>query len=140
LIFGEGDGLPGLVVDQYDKVLVCQFLSAGVEHWKEVITQILQNQTQCETIIERSDASVREREGLPLCSGTLFGQLVQPEVSVTENGIKYYVNPFEGHKTGFYIDQRENRGLVAKTAKDRRVLNMFCYTGVFLSRVAWRCE
>jgi 23S rRNA (cytosine1962-C5)-methyltransferase len=131
LIFGEADGLPGLVVDQYSNILVCQFLSAGVEHWKSVIVDILQAQTGCETIIERSDAAVREREGLPLISGVLYGELKNPEVIAMENEIQYLINPFEGHKTGFYIDQRDNRGLVAQWSKNCRVLNTFCYTGGF---------
>lgn len=131
LIFGEADGLPGLVVDQYNNILVCQFLSAGVEHWKKVIIDILQAQTGCETIIERSDAAVREREGLPLITGVLYGELKNPEVVAVENEIQYLINPFEGHKTGFYIDQRDNRALVAQWAKNCRVLNTFCYTGGF---------
>ena len=131
LIFGEADGVPGLVVDQYDKVLVCQFLSAGVEHWKKVIVEILAQQTGCETIFERSDAAVRQREGLELQTGTLFGNPPPHEILVHENGISYLVDPYHGHKTGFYIDQRENRKIVQDLSKDRKVLNMFCYTGGF---------
>ncbi|MEI7426930.1 MAG: class I SAM-dependent rRNA methyltransferase [Betaproteobacteria bacterium] len=131
LIFGEADGLPGLVVDQYDKLLVCQFLSAGADHWKEVIVQILAQQTGCESIYERSDAAVRQREGLELHTGLLFGKPLEPEVLVQENGIAYLVDPINGHKTGFYIDQRDNRRLVMELAENRSVLNMFCYTGGF---------
>ena len=131
LIFGEADGLPGLVVDQYDKLLVCQFLSAGADHWKEVIVQILAQQTGCESIYERSDAAVRQREGLELHTGLLFGKPPEPEVLVQENGIAYLVDPINGHKTGFYIDQRDNRRLVMELAESRRVLNMFSYTGGF---------
>ncbi len=131
LIFGEADGLPGLVVDQYDKLLVCQFLSAGADHWKEVIVQILAQQTGCESIYERSDAAVRQREGLELHTGLLFGKPPEPEVLVQENGIAYLVDPINGHKTGFYIDQRDNRRFVMELAENRRVLNMFCYTGGF---------
>lgn len=131
LIFGEADGLPGLVVDQYDQLLVCQFLSAGADHWKEVIVQILAQQTGCESIYERSDAAVRQREGLELHTGLLFGKPPEPEVLVQENGIAYLVDPINGHKTGFYIDQRDNRRLVMELAENRRVLNMFSYTGGF---------
>jgi 23S rRNA (cytosine1962-C5)-methyltransferase len=131
LIFGEADGLPGLVVDQYGKLLVCQFLSAGADHWKEVIVQILAQQTGCESIYERSDAAVRQREGLELHTGLLFGKPLEPEVLVQENGIAYLVDPINGHKTGFYIDQRDNRRLVMELAENRSVLNMFCYTGGF---------
>lgn len=131
LIFGEADGLPGLVVDQYGPVIVCQFLSAGVEHWKDVIVDILKTQTLCETVVERSDASVREREGLSLTSSIIYGELKEAEVIAQENNIQYLINPLEGHKTGFYIDQRDNRKLVAELSKDCRVLNTFCYTGGF---------
>jgi 23S rRNA (cytosine1962-C5)-methyltransferase len=131
LIFGEADGLPGLVVDQYDKLLVCQFLSAGADHWKDVIVDVLAQQTGCESIFERSDAAVRQREGLESKVGLLFGKQPEPEVLVHENGIAYLVDPIHGHKTGFYIDQRDNRLLVQELSKNRRVLNMFCYTGGF---------
>jgi 23S rRNA (cytosine1962-C5)-methyltransferase len=131
LIFGEADGIPGLVVDQYDNVLVCQFLSAGVEHWKEVIVDILSQQTQCATIFERSDAAVRQREGLESVTGTLFGENPPNEILIHENGIQYLVDPYQGHKTGFYIDQRENRKIVQDLSENRKVLNMFCYTGGF---------
>lgn len=131
LIFGEADGLPGLVVDQYAQVLVCQFLSAGAEHWKEVIVGILAQQTSCKTIYERSDAAVRQREGLEPTTGLLFGQPLETLVEVQENAITYLVDPLHGHKTGFYIDQRENRLLVQDLSENRRVLNMFCYSGGF---------
>jgi 23S rRNA (cytosine1962-C5)-methyltransferase len=131
LIFGEADGLPGLVVDQYDKLLVCQFLSAGADHWKDVIVDVLAQQTGCESIFERSDAAVRQREGLESKVGLLFGKQPEPEILVHENGIAYLVDPIHGHKTGFYIDQRDNRLLVQELSKNRRVLNMFCYTGGF---------
>jgi len=131
LVFGEADGIPGLVVDQYDDVLVCQFLSAGVDHWKDVIVEVLAQQTNCKTIYERSDAAVRQREGLEPKTGTLFGNPPSSEILIHENGISYLVDPYQGHKTGFYIDQRENRKLVQDLSKDRKVLNMFCYTGGF---------
>ena len=131
LIFGEADGLPGLVVDQYDKLLVCQFLSAGADHWKDVIVEILAQQTECESIYERSDAAVRQREGLESQTGLLYGAQPNTEVLVKENDISYLVDPIHGHKTGFYIDQRDNRLLVQELSQNRRVLNMFCYTGGF---------
>jgi len=131
LIFGEADGLPGLIVDQYNQTLVCQFLSAGVEFWKEAIVQILEDQSACHCIYERSDAAVREREGLSLASGVLKGELSDTEFIVQENQIQYLIDPTKGHKTGFYIDQRDNRLEVAKLSSGLRVLNMFCYTGGF---------
>lgn len=134
LIFGEADGFPGLVVDWYagkNGHLVCQFQSAGVEAWKAPIVQALIAETGCLNVYERSDASVREREGLPLVIGTLAGDEPGDETSVTENGVRYAVDIKTGHKTGFYIDQRDNRKLVLEHAADRDVLNCFCYTGGF---------
>lgn len=131
LIFGEADGLPGLVVDQYEDTLVVQFLSAGVEFWKEALIDILKQQTGCARIYERSDAAVRDREGLPQSKGLIWGDQPEGPITATENGIRYIIDVLEGHKTGFYIDQRDNRGLVAELSKGKRVLNMFSYTGGF---------
>ncbi|WP_019142104.1 class I SAM-dependent rRNA methyltransferase [Noviherbaspirillum massiliense] len=134
LVFGEADGFPGLVVDWYggkDGHLVCQFQSAGVETWKVPIVQALIAETGCPNVYERSDASVREREGLPLVTGTLAGAEPQEETLVTENGVRYAVDIRTGHKTGFYVDQRDNRRLVMDHANGRDVLNCFCYTGGF---------
>lgn len=134
VIFGEADGFPGLVVDWYggkDGHLVCQFQSAGVEAWKVPIVQALIAESGCPNVYERSDASVREREGLPLVTGTLAGREPDDETAITENGVRYAVDIKTGHKTGFYIDQRDNRKLVQENAEGREVLNCFCYTGGF---------
>lgn len=134
VIFGEADGFPGLVVDWYgskEGYLVCQFQSAGVEAWKGPIVQALIAESGCPNVYERSDASVREREGLPLMTGTLAGSEPPDETPVTENGVRYAVDIKNGHKTGFYIDQRDNRRLVMEHAAGRDVLNCFCYTGGF---------
>lgn len=134
VIFGEADGFPGLVVDWYGGVqghLVCQFQSAGVEAWKVAIVQALIAESSCPNVYERSDASVREREGLPLVTGTLAGKEPEAETLVSENGVRYAVDIKAGHKTGFYIDQRDNRRLVMEHAAGRDVLNCFCYTGGF---------
>jgi 23S rRNA (cytosine1962-C5)-methyltransferase len=134
LIFGEADGFPGLVADWYGGQqghLVCQFQSAGVEAWKAPIVQALIAETGCPNVYERSDASVREREGLPLVTGVLAGAEPGDEIAVTENGVRYAVDVKTGHKTGFYIDQRDNRRLVMEHAAGRDVLNCFCYTGGF---------
>jgi len=134
LIFGEADGFPGLVVDWYGGKagqLVCQFQSAGVEAWKAPIVQTLIAETGCPNVYERSDASVREREGLPLVTGSLAGAEPGAETLVTENGVRYAVDIRTGHKTGFYIDQRDNRRLVMDHAAGLDVLNCFCYTGGF---------
>ncbi|HEX2530353.1 MAG TPA: class I SAM-dependent rRNA methyltransferase, partial [Burkholderiaceae bacterium] len=134
LVFGEADGLPGLVVDWYAGRrghLVCQFQSAGVELWKTAIVQALIAETDCPNVYERSDASVRKREGMPLVTGTLAGDEPASETLITENGVRYAVDIRSGHKTGFYIDQRDNRKLVMEHAAGREVLNCFCYTGGF---------
>lgn len=138
LIFGEADGLPGLIVDYYVEdsgagrgQLVCQFMAAGVEAWKEAIVAALVGATGCPNVYERSDVSIREKEGLEQATGVLAGD-APPETLVTrENGVRYHVDVRTGHKTGFYVDQRENRALVQAYAAGRDVLNCFCYTGGF---------
>jgi 23S rRNA (cytosine1962-C5)-methyltransferase len=102
-----------------------------VEAWKTPIVQALIAETGCPNVYERSDASVREREGLPLVTGALAGEVPGDETPVTENGVRYAVDIKAGHKTGFYIDQRDNRRLVMEHAAGREVLNCFCYTGGF---------
>ncbi len=135
LVMGEADGLPGLIVDQYGTgdagQLVCQFSAAGVEHWKQAIVAALVKETGCPNVYERSDVSVREREGLEQMTGVLAGAEPPADLSATEHGVRYYVDVREGHKTGFYVDQRDNRALVGALARDRDVLNCFCYTGGF---------
>lgn len=134
LIFGEADGFPGLVVDWYagrQGWLVCQFLAAGVEAWKAPIVQALIAETGCPNVYERSDASVRKLEGMAEVTGVLAGAEPPDGIPVIENGVHYLVDAKHGHKTGFYIDQRDNRALVMEQARDRDVLNCFCYTGGF---------
>ncbi|MDK2980018.1 MAG: rRNA (cytosine1962-C5)-methyltransferase [Chloroflexota bacterium] len=131
LIHAESDGLPGLVVDQYDNWLVAQFLTAGAEKWKPVIVEALAEITGLSNIYERSDADVRELEGLPQVSGLLKGTQPPEEVTICENDLAYLVDIQHGHKTGFYLDQRENRQAVAALARDKRLLNCFAYTGGF---------
>lgn len=130
LIHGESDGLPGLVVDRYDDVLVVQLLAAGAEHWRAVIVEVLSALPGIKAIYERSDADVRELEGLPSRSGLLFGQLPD-HVDIVENGIRYRVDVVAGQKTGFYLDQRRNRQRISALAAGLDVLNCFCYTGGF---------
>ena len=131
LIHAESDGLPGLIVDRYLGTLVVQFLSAGADYWRETIADLLLELTGLARIFERSDADVRELEGLPLCVGPLRGPIDQSPVTITENGLKFLVNLESGHKTGFYLDQRENRSKVRRLAEAREVLDCFCYTGGF---------
>ncbi len=131
LVFGEGDGLPGLVVDRYGDQLVMQLMAAGVERWREPLAAALREATGLVDLYERSDAAAREREGLALREGAVSGRTPGASLAVTELGVKYLVDVIEGHKTGFYIDQRDNRATVARHAAGRAVLNCFCYTGGF---------
>jgi len=131
LIHAESDGIPGLIVDRYDDVLVLQSLTAGSEFWKETLADILVEETGVQNIYERSDADVRELEGLKPITGILRGTITNLQLPITEYGLRFLVNIATGHKTGFYLDQRVNRHRVGEFAKDRDVLNCFCYTGGF---------
>jgi 23S rRNA (cytosine1962-C5)-methyltransferase len=130
LIAGESDGLPGITIDRYENTLVCQLLSAGGEKHRDKIVWALKKQFPDCGIYERSDVAVRKKEGLEEISQTLHGEIPN-EIVIEENGVKIIVNVKKGHKTGFYLDQRDNRAIAAKYAKDRNVLNCFCYTGTF---------
>lgn len=130
LIHGEADGLPGLVVDQYNDVLVMQIGSAGAEKWREVFVEILQNLCRPACIYERSDSDSRTLEGLPERNGVLLGTLPDALV-LTEHGIRFGVDVAHGQKTDFYLDQRDNRALIGELAHDKDVLNCFCYSGGF---------
>ena len=131
LIYAESDGLPGLIVDRYGYVLLLQSLTTGSELWKQTIADILLEETGLTTIYERSDADVRELEGLPAVTGKLRGSDIPSSVTIHENDLKFSVNFSEGHKTGFYLDQRTNRLRVREMAQGRDVLDCFCYTGGF---------
>lgn len=133
LVYAESDGLPGLIVDRYGDVLVLQSLTAGSEFWKETLADLLLEETGLTTIYERSDADVRELEGLEAKTGLLRGSISTQSVqfSIVEHGMRYLVNLQHGHKTGSYLDQRENRLRVRELAKDKEVLDCFCYTGGF---------
>jgi 23S rRNA (cytosine1962-C5)-methyltransferase len=130
LVHGESDGLPGLIVDRYGSLLVIQVLSAGMERWREEIVDLLAELTGCPNIYERSDVEVRDLEGLAARKGLLRGELPSP-LAIREHGLSYYVDVERGQKTGFYLDQRENRRRVGELAKGRDVLNCFCYSGGF---------
>ncbi|MBX3589960.1 MAG: class I SAM-dependent methyltransferase [Burkholderiaceae bacterium] len=140
LVHGESDGLPGLVVDRYADTLVAQFTSAGAQRWKDVIVDALLRETGLARLYERSDASVRALEGLAPATGWLrgaeVGGAVAPptELEIREHDWRLGVDIAEGHKTGFYLDQRDNRKSFADWVQRlqlRRVLNCFCYTGGF---------
>jgi 23S rRNA (cytosine1962-C5)-methyltransferase len=133
LIHGEADGLPGLVVDRYGDTLCAQFLSAGVERWKPVLADVLLQATGARRLYERSDASVRGLEGLQPQTGWLKGE-GDTACEITEHGWRLTLDVAGGHKTGFYLDQRDNRALFAQWVRQlgcQRVLNCYCYTGGF---------
>jgi 23S rRNA (cytosine1962-C5)-methyltransferase len=133
LIHGEADGLPGLIVDRYGDTLVAQFLSAGVERWKAPLADALLAATGLDKLYERSDASGREREGLKPQTGWLRGS-GPTELRIREHDWQLGLDIATGHKTGFYLDQRDSRRRFAELAarrRFRRVLNCFCYTGGF---------
>ena len=133
LVHGESDGLPGLVVDRYGDTLVAQFSSCGSERFKSVIVDALLEQTGLTRLYERSDASVRALEGLPEATGWLAGS-GSTEVTITEHDWSLSLDVAEGHKTGFYLDQRDSRQKFASTTRRmgfKRVLNCYCYTGGF---------
>ena len=133
LVHGESDGLPGLIVDRYGDTLVVQFLSAGAERWKAILCDALLAATGLTKIYERSDASSRALEGLPEVKGWLRGTGAV-DLTLQEHGWKLAVNIAEGHKTGFYLDQRDSRQKFADYSarlQFKRVLNCYCYTGGF---------
>ena len=133
LVHGEADGLPGLIVDRYGDLLCAQFLSAGAQRWREVIADALLAATGLSLLYERSDASVRALEGLPAHAGWLRGGGPTARV-ITEHGLQLGLDVATGHKTGFYLDQRENRHRLASLVRQwgcRSVLNTYCYSGGF---------
>jgi 23S rRNA (cytosine1962-C5)-methyltransferase len=137
LIHGEADGLPGLIVDRYDDVLSAQFLSAGTERWKAVIADALLAASDCTRLYERSDSGVRQLEGLEPVKGWLRADVRDKgstEVTIREHAWRLTLDVAEGHKTGFYLDQRDNRARFAAWVKQfgvQSVLNCYCYTGGF---------
>ena len=131
LVHGESDGLPGLIADRYGGTLVVQILSAGCERWRDTLIEILRETSACEKFYERSDAETRKLEGLVPTAGPLLDSAADGPVRIVENGIKYEVEFAAGQKTGFYLDQRDNRRRARSLAGGREVLDCFCYSGGF---------
>lgn len=134
LVHGEGDGLPSLVCDRYDRWLVVQLMSAGLDAFREPIVAELVRLTGCAGILARNDAAVREREGLPRETTLLYGD-VPREIEVHEHGVKYLAAPWTGQKTGAFLDQRENRHRIGQLARGR-ALDCFAYHGSFALHLA----
>ncbi|MBF0239847.1 MAG: class I SAM-dependent methyltransferase [SAR324 cluster bacterium] len=131
MVNAEADGLPGVVVDRYGDYLSCQFLSAGAELWKPVIVQKLVELYNPAGIYERSDSDVRMKEGLEPVKQVLYGAEPPELLNIHEHGVRYHVTLTQGHKTGFYLDQRENRKQISRICAKANVLNCFSYTGGF---------
>ncbi len=130
LIYGESDFLPGLVIDRYREYFVLQILSAGMERCKDLIVETLKSLFQPAAVVERNDVDVRRHEGLPLKKSILDGGLSGP-IEIEENGIRYRVDLLEGQKTGFFLDQKFNRRVVAELCRGREVLDCYCNAGGF---------
>ena len=131
LVYAESDRLPGLIVDRYADTLVVQFLSAGAEFWRETILDLLVKLTGITSIYERSDVDVRKLEGLPERSGLARGAEPPERIVIVENSLRFNIDVRMGHKTGFYLDQRNNRVKIREMVRDKDVLDCFCYTGGF---------
>jgi 23S rRNA (cytosine1962-C5)-methyltransferase len=142
LIYSEGDLLPSLIVDRYHDVLVMQNLSQATDALKPLLTEILIEEFKPRAVIERNDARVRELEGLPLIAGTIYGD-APPEFEILQHGLRFYVEPLGGQKTGSFLDQRENRlaaRAAAQTTNHARALDCFTFNGAFALHLASVCE
>jgi len=131
LINGEGDFLPGLIVDRYADFLVCQFFTAGLELFKDEIVAALSALESVHGIFEKSEGRVREEEGLGPSVGVLAGAEPSDTIPIEENGFKFRVDVRRGQKTGFFLDQRDNRAFLSTVARGRTVLDCFSYSGAF---------
>jgi 23S rRNA (cytosine1962-C5)-methyltransferase len=131
LIHGESDGLPGVIADRFEDTVVVQLTSAGADKWRQAIVGALAQATGCARIYERSDSDVRKLEGLGPETGWRLGDMPKGGVCIEEHGVRYGVDVIAGHKTGFYLDQRENRRYLRELSAGKHVLNCFCYTGGF---------
>ena len=131
IVNGEGDLLPGLIVDRYGGFLVCQFYSSGMALFRDQILNALSDLDSIEGIFDRSEGRIGDEEGLPSSVGVARGEAPPQAIEITENGHKFLVDVRRGQKTGFFLDQRDNRAFLASLARDRSVLNCFAYTGTF---------
>jgi 23S rRNA (cytosine1962-C5)-methyltransferase len=131
LVFSEGDGLSGLTVDRYDRWLAVQFTALGLARRRDLLAELLVELVRPEGIMLRTERGIGRLEGLELHDEPLWGRLPDGPIEVHEDGLRFLVNLVEGQKTGFYLDQCDNRRAVAPLAAGRRVLDAFCYTGGF---------
>ncbi|WP_454052536.1 class I SAM-dependent rRNA methyltransferase [Clostridium sp. Marseille-Q7071] len=129
-IFGEADFIPGMVIDKFEDIYVIQSLALGIDKYKQTIVDILIEEYNARGVYERSDAAVRLKEGMEQTKGFLSGTF-DTMITIEENGVKYYVDIENGQKTGFFLDQKENRKAVHKICKDSEVIDVFTHTGSF---------
>ncbi len=141
LIAGESDGLPGVTIDRFGNFLVLQLLSAGAEYQRPALLSALQTLYPTCSVYDRSDVAVRKKEGMELTQGLVVGELPPELLPIEENGMKLYVDIQAGHKTGYYLDQRDSRLATRRYVADKRVLNCFSYTGGFaISALMGNCR
>lgn len=130
LVFGEGDGIPQLIIDKFNDYFVIQTLALGIDRWKPALVKALETIFQPKGIYERNDVPVRELEGLPQQKGFLSAPF-DPKITITENGLKFHVDLENGQKTGYFLDQQDNRRTIQHIVKGAEVLGAFTYTGTF---------
>lgn len=131
LIYAENDGIPGCIIDKYGEYLSVEILAAGPEKHRETIYKVLASKTKCRGIYERCDSDVRKKEGMEKRTGVVYGEVPEEPVPMEENGIRFLIDIRNGHKTGYYLDQREARKRIGELSAGKKVLNCFCYTGGF---------
>ena len=131
VINGEGDYLPGLIVDRYGETLVLQCLTAGMDRLKGILTNLLVKKFRPQSVYERSDVATRSEEGMAESSGLLYGKKVPEFIEIEEYGCRFKANVKRGQKTGFYLDQRENRFFLKRFSEGKKILDCFCFTGAF---------
>ena len=130
VVYGESDGLPGLIIDRYGDVSVLSFTTAGMERWRDVIIELVSEIFVPRAIVLRNDTRLRLKEGLPLEKGVVAGKLPE-DIVIQEHGLSYFVDVMHGRKTGFFFDQRENRGMLARFIEGDTVLDCYTYTGAW---------
>jgi len=130
VVYGESDGLPGLIVDRYGDILVLSFTTVGMEHWRTTIIEEISEIFAPRAIVLRNDTKLQLKEGLALEKGVIVGELPK-DIVIQEHGLSYYVDVMEGRKTGFFFDQRENRGILARFIEGATVLDCYTYTGAW---------
>jgi 23S rRNA (cytosine1962-C5)-methyltransferase len=131
IVNGEGDFLPGLIVDRYNEFLVCQFFTAGMDFVKPLIIDSLSSLLTVKGVFEKSEGRVRDEEGIEPSVGVLAGELPPETISIEENGFKFVVDVRRGQKTGFFLDQRDNRAFLTTISREKKILNCFAYSGAF---------